>query len=201
MNEISAELGERIPASLALERLIDEAPADHFTLGWLVDTLGKNSFGFTLLLLGLLSAAPVGSMLPGFLLAALAPQMIAGCHSPIMPAFIANWRLPTRHLVRVARRAAPVVRRLESAIHPRWLVPLQGMKRLVGIVVFLLTLLVLLTPLPLSNIPPALVIVLISLGYIEEDGLFLTFGLAVATILLAATFVAIWGAFKIAGSH
>jgi hypothetical protein len=201
LNEILAELGERIPVSLALEKLIEEAPADHFTLGWLVDTLGKNSFGFIILLLGLLAAVPVGSMLPGFLLAALAPQMIAGCHSPILPQFIANRRLQTRHLKRLGRRATPMVRTLEGVIHPRWLVPLQAMKRMVGGMVFLLTMLVLLTPLPLSNVPPAFVIVLIALGYLEEDGLLLGVALALAVILLVAvTSMAIWGAFLIAGS-
>ena len=199
MNEILAELGERIPVSLALEKLIDEAPDGTFTLGWLVDTLGKNSFGFIVLLLGLLGTAPVGSMIPGLLLAALAPQMIAGCHSPILPRFIADWHLPTRRLVQVSRRAAPVVRKLESAIHPRWLMPLQAMKRIIGVVVFLLTLVLLLTPVPLSNVPPALLIVLVALGYLEEDGLLLAIGLVAAVLLFAAATMAVWGAVLIAG--
>jgi hypothetical protein len=201
LNEILAELGERIPASLALQKLIDEAPPEHFTLGWLVDNLGKNSFGFIVLLLGLLGTAPIGSIVPGFLLAALAPQMMAGCRSPVMPRFIAEWRLPTERLIQVGRRAVPMVRRLEGAIHPRWMLPLQAMKRVVGAVVFLLTMVVLLMPVPLSNIPPALVIVLISLGYLEEDGLLLAVGFAGALIVLAAAFMAVWGAVMIANGH
>jgi hypothetical protein len=47
------------------------------------------------------------------------------------------------------------------------------------------------TPLPLSNIPPALAIALISLAYLEEDGLLLAVGLvAGATVVTVMTFAA-----------
>ena len=48
------------------------------------------------------------------------------------------------------------------------------------------------TPLPLSNIPPALVIALISLAYLEDDGLLLAAGLLLATILVTIGSIAIW---------
>ena len=57
-------------------------------------------------------------------------------------------------------------------IHPRWSTPLDVTKRLVGAVVVMLNTILLLTPLPLSNVVPALVIALISLAYLEEDGAF-----------------------------
>jgi hypothetical protein len=47
-------------------------------------------------------------------------------------------------------------------------------ERAVGVMVLLLTLVVLLTPVPLSNIAPAIVISLISLAYVEQDGLLLS---------------------------
>jgi hypothetical protein len=44
-----------IPASIVLRRLHDEAPADHFTLGWLMGSLRKRSFG--IMVIGLIALA------------------------------------------------------------------------------------------------------------------------------------------------
>jgi hypothetical protein len=59
--------------------------------------------------------------------------------------------------------------------------------------VLLLTAVLLLTPVPLSNIAPAIVIVLISLAYIEEDGLLLCFALLTAVVLIGVASAAVWG--------
>ena len=44
-----------VPTSIVLQRLHDEAPADHFTLAWLMGSLGRRSFGIIMLLLGLVA--------------------------------------------------------------------------------------------------------------------------------------------------
>ena len=46
-------------------------------------------------------------------------------------------------------------------------------------------------PIPLGSVVPALVIALISLAYLEEDGLLLSIALLVAAIVLTVTFVAV----------
>jgi hypothetical protein len=46
----------------------------------------------------------------------------------------------------------------------------------------------------LSNIAPAIVIALISLAYLEEDGLLLCFGLLAAVVLISVASAAVWGA-------
>jgi hypothetical protein len=51
-----------------------------------------------------------------------------------------------------------VLRYLEKVIHPRWPTPLEATKRLVGIVVVILNTTLVFTPIPLSNVVPALVI-------------------------------------------
>lgn len=51
----------------------------------------------------------------------------------------------------------------------------------------------LLTPVPLSNVAPAMVISLISLAYIEEDGLLLSIGFLAAIILIGLGSAAVWG--------
>ena len=58
-------------------------------------------------------------------------------------------------------------------------------KRFVGIVVLSLTAALLLTPIPFSNIPPAVLVILIALAYIEEDGLLLCLAFLFAVILIS----------------
>jgi hypothetical protein len=60
--------------------------------------------------------------------------------------------------------------------------------------ILLLTAVLLLTPVPLSNVAPALVISLISLAYVEEDGLLLSVALLAAIILIGIGSAAVWGA-------
>jgi hypothetical protein len=183
-----------VPTSLVLQELLDEAPADHFTLEWLIGSLPDRSFGIVMLLLGVLAMVPVGSMLPGLLLAIVAAQMTVGRPGPVFPRRIATHPLPTRHLVRLGRQPIMVLKSLERVIRPRWPTPFGATKRVIGIVVFLLTSLILLAPLPLTNVPPAADIALISLAYIEEDGVLLAIGLTIAAIILAIATAAVWGA-------
>jgi hypothetical protein len=183
-----------VPTSLVLQELLDEAPADHFTLDWLIGSLPERSFGIVMLLLAVLAMVPVGSIVPGLLLAILAAQMTVGRQGPAFPRRVALHPLPTRHLVRMGRQSIQVLRQLERVIRPRWPTPFGATKRVIGIVVFLLTALILLAPLPLTNVPPAAVIALISLAYIEEDGVLLGIALTAALILLAIAAAAVWGA-------
>jgi hypothetical protein len=47
-------------------------------------------------------------------------------------------------------------------------------------------------PIPLSNILPAVLIALISLGYLEEDGVLLSISLLAAVVVLAVDLGLIW---------
>jgi hypothetical protein len=181
-----------IPTSVVLQQLHDEAPTDHFTLGWLMGSLRKRSFGIIMLLLALVAMAPGVSIVAGVLLMIPAFQMIAGQPAPVFPRRIAARPLPTRHLALLVQRAVPVLRYLETMIHPRWPTPLEATKRLVGTVVVILNTAVVFIPIPLGSVVPALVIALISLAYLEEDGLLLSIALLVAAIVLTVTFVGVW---------
>jgi len=64
-------------------------------------------------------------------------------------------------------------------------------KRLVGSIVLLLAI-SLIWPVPLINIFPALVIAMISLAYIEEDGLLLCISVVAALVSLAFTAAIVW---------
>ena len=166
-----------IPASVVLQRLHDEAPTEYFTLDWLMGSLRKRSFGIIMLLLAVVAMAPGVSIVAGLLLMIPALQMIAGRPAPIFPRRIAARPLPTRHLAALVQRAVPVMRYIERIIHPRWRTPLEATKRLDGATILILSVTVVFTPIPLSNVVPAFVIALISLAYLEEDGLLLSIAL------------------------
>lgn len=71
-------------------------------------------------------------MIPAF-------QMIVGKPAPTFPGGSASRLFPTWRLAALLQRAIPVLRYLERMIHPRWTTPLEATKRLVGIVVIMLS--------------------------------------------------------------
>lgn len=190
----SSDPGALVHTSVVLQRLQDEAPADHFTLDWLVASLRKRSYGMLMLVLALFAIVPGVSFVAGLLLMIPAFQMIAGRSAPVFPRRIAARPLSTRHLAAVVRRAVPVLRYTEKMVHPRWHTPLEATKRLVGIVVLILSVSLVAAPIPLGNVVPAVVIALISLAYLEEDGLLLSVALLAAVIVLTVMLVAVWEA-------
>jgi hypothetical protein len=193
-DEVPTGIKRRTPSSRLLEQVIGQAPADYFTVGWLTSTLQQRSFGFVMLFLGLLATIPVGSTLPGLMLAAMGVQLVAGRSEPVLPDFIRTRRLRTSHLRRLGRRAVQLLTYFEKAVHPRGPMIFEAMKPIVGVVVLLLTAVLLLTPVPLSNVAPAIVIALMSLAYVEDDGLLLCIALLAAIILIVIASAAIWGA-------
>jgi hypothetical protein len=179
-----------ILASVVLQRLHDEAPKAEFTLGWLIDHLHKRSFGIIMLMLAIVAVAPGVSIVAGLLLMIPAAEMIVGRHAPTFPRGLAERPLPTRHLLATLQRAVPVLRYLEKVSHPRWPTPHGATKRVVGIAVLILDISLVFIPIPLANVSPALVIALISLAYLEEDGLLLLIGLLIAAVVLTVELVA-----------
>jgi hypothetical protein len=186
---------KRIPTSEVLRELLVGAPSDKVSVRWLLDSLEERSFGIVMLLLGLLALLPGASAVVGVIVALPGVQMILARKAPIFPSFVSRRQVQTQDLARLIGRVEPVLRRLERVIRPRWITPIQATKRAVGALLLLLGAL-LLVPLPLSNIIPALVIVLLAFAYLEDDGVLLCVALAAALIALAIAGVMVWGTIK-----
>jgi hypothetical protein len=193
MQDIPTDTKKRGPSSRVLQEAIRQAPSEYVTVGWLTSTLHRDSFGIVMLCLGLLATTPVGSTVPGLILAVMAVQLIVSRGKSAFPHFIMTRRLPTKQLLWLGGLAMRVLKYLEKFVHPRWPRVFEAAKRAVGVMVLLLTLVLLLTPVPLSNVAPATVISLISLAYVEEDGLLLSVGFLAATILIGLGSAAVWG--------
>jgi hypothetical protein len=185
-----------VPTSAVLERLLADAPTDQVSLAWVLGRLRGRAFGFIMLLMGLVGLAPGASLFMGILLAFPAFQMILARESPALPRFIVRRTIATPQVARLARRAIPVFRRMELFIRPRWHTPFEATKRAVGFVVLLLAA-TLVWPFPFSHIIPALVIILVSFAYLEEDGVLLCVSLAAAIVSLSITAATIWAAVRV----
>ncbi|RJF88108.1 exopolysaccharide biosynthesis protein [Oleomonas cavernae] len=184
--------GPHTPTSTILERLISEAPAGDVTIAWLMNQLRPRSFGIILLLLGVCGMLPLLSPVAGLLLAVPAFQMIRADPGPIFPRRLSQRPVPTDKLAALLARLIPALRWLERFVRPRWPTPFQATKRVIGVVVLLLGL-GLFVPIPLSNVPVGLTIILVAFAYLEEDGVLLALSLAAALVLFAVGGVALWG--------
>ena len=190
--------GAAVPTSVVLEELFRDAPPDYVTIAWLIGSLHKRSFGLVMLLIALVGLAPGVSVFIGVLIGFPALQMILGQESPSLPPFIALRRIPTPKIAGLVHRAIPLLKRLETIIHPRWPTPFEATKRGVGLIVLLLAA-TLIWPFPFSHIIPALVIMLLSFAYLEEDGVLLCISLAAAIISFSITAATVWATVRATG--
>jgi len=145
-----------------------------------------------MLVLSIAAVAPGICVVAGPLLIVVAFQMIAGRAAPSFPHWIAGRPLPTKRLGVAIERTVPMLKHLEKIVHPRCPTPLKATKLVVGIAVVMLSMRMMLNPIPLSNILPAALIGLIALAYLEEDGLILSFSLLLGFVMLAVDLGLTW---------
>jgi hypothetical protein len=171
--------------SALLQDLLDHAQSDHFTLAWVAGSLQRQSFGTVVFLLAVAAGMMPGvAMVAGPVLLVPAIQMLVGYPTPMFPRCIAAPPLATSRLEAVLRRGLPLLRVVVTAVRPRLRLPQAITRRIVGLMVPLLTVRLVLSPIPLSNILPAALIALVSLGYLEDDGLIVVVGLSASAFVL-----------------
>ena len=173
-----------VAGSALLQKLHDRAPSGQFTLQWLIWRLRRESYPAIIFLLAIMAAVPGISLPAGLLLLVPTLQMIAGRPTPTFPRWIADRPLPTDILCKSLRRAIPILKVIEKAVRPRWPLAFSAASSVVGVVILLLTLRLVAWPLPLSNVVPAIVIGMIALSCLEQDGLMLMLTLLAGLIVL-----------------
>ena len=182
-----------VPVTATLTDLVNNLPGEHFTIEWLLGRLDRRSFGIIMLVMALVAMVPGISLLIGPLLAIPAFEMILGRSGPSFPRRIAVYPLRSSALTGIVKRALPLLATLERIVHPRWPISPGLSRRAAGLAILALSGLFL-APLPLIQIIPALLVALIALAYLEEDGLLLCLSILGAIILLLAATAAVWGA-------
>jgi hypothetical protein len=172
--------------------MLDQAKNAHVSVSWLIEQLGERSFGLTFFLMALIALVPGASTVVGVLIAWPAIQMVLGHRAPLLPDIIARRHIEVGKLARAIRILLPRLQWFERLIRPRWPTLFQATKRLTGILTLLVGL-TLISPVPFSHVVPALVIMLLALAYLEEDGIALLVALTAALLSLTATAAAVWG--------
>jgi hypothetical protein len=159
----------RIPTSVVLEALLQDAPLDWVTLDWIVAHLSERSIAF---------------------------QMILARPGPILPRIVASRRVSTPRLARLIEGVVPVLKHIERLVRPRWQTPFKATKRAVGFIILLLGA-TLLAPIPFSHVIPAIVIMLLAFAFLESDGVLLCVALLAGIISFCTTIAAAWGAIAV----
>src|ERR1700761_9053179 len=174
-----------------LEQLVAKAPDTPVDLEWLLGHLEKRSFGLIVLLLGLLVIIPGVATIAILAIFFPAVEMMLGRSTPRFPRFLSKRPFDFHRFKRVTEKIRPVLRAIERVSRPRWTLPHAVAGRLVGAIIFVLALSAL-WPLPLASVVPGIVMVLIAIAYLQEDGLLLLVGVAAATLSLLAFGWTVW---------
>jgi hypothetical protein len=171
-----------------LQNLLQQSSGETIRLGELMQSLGSRAFGPTLLICALPEALPLPiagvSAIIGTPLVIFSAQLLLGYSSPWVPRWLANRTVKRTDFERITRQILRHLYRFERVIRPRWQFATSPLvERLLGLL-FLVLAFVIVLPIPFGNMLPAIVIVVISLGLIEADGVLVIVGTIAALIIL-----------------
>ncbi|MDD3181734.1 MAG: exopolysaccharide biosynthesis protein [Alphaproteobacteria bacterium] len=150
---------------------------EDLTVGQFLPLLGVHGFVFFILVLGLLNIAifmlPGLSIVFGIPMVILAVQMLLGLQAPIFPAYVRRHPIQGSVLRKGLQMAAFALEKIEPAIKPRLCyLTHPRIIRFHSVVALLLAFMVAI-PIPFINIPPTIGIILLSIGLMQRDGVFI----------------------------
>ena len=189
---------ERLPISQILENIAKNWDEETITLNGLMDYLGDRSYGLMIVLLAVPNLLPVSvpgiSIILGIVIMSMCTQMWRNYEHPILPKIVADKEVPFEPFAQVIYRSLPIFRFAEKLLKPRHSFMFsRKAEKIIALVIFFAAFTMML-PVPLGNPPPASCLILLALGLIEKDGIFVYIG-CVATVLstILLTFMS-WGA-------
>ena len=176
---------QRQPLSAVLRELC-EASDDHpVTIGEIVQMFGRRAFGALLFIFAIPNALPLppgSSSILGLPVLLLAPQVAIGFRRPWLPQFIDQRQIKASDLQKLFSKIIPRLESIEKVSRPR-LTFLFGPigDRIIGVICTLLAV-VLIFPIPLGNLAPAICIGALALGLFQRDGVIALIGYAVFVV-------------------
>lgn len=164
-----------------------------FSIAEILRILSGKGRPFLLILLSLLFCQPIqipGLSTPfGLAIALIGLRMVFG-KGIWLPKRLLSKKISTHLLKKVIQKTLATIGKVKSWVHPRldWVCHSTVMQKLNGVMIFILGLILALPlPIPFSNLTIAWSIFLISLGILEDDGIFVLLGY----LLFLITFVVI----------
>ena len=184
MSEATSDPAAQATLSAMLQTLALDDSRERIAVGDLLTALGDRALAALLFVFAVPNVLPVPpgtSTLLGAPLVFLAAQLAFG-RRPWLPGVIARRTMTRSDFAALVTRIGPWLARAEKLLRPRAIaLALPPMEYLVGLVCLLLAL-VLVLPVPLGNMLPALAISLLALGILARDGLWIAAGLVTAAV-------------------
>jgi hypothetical protein len=180
---------KRASLSQRLSELADDPSRERVSTTDLLELMPGQALAALILIFAapnVVPAPPGLSAILGWPLIYLSWQQMMG-HRPWLPPLVARQSVSRSVFARLMRRVTPGMAALERLLRPRIEVLVSPMaERLVGAICLVLAV-VLLLPVPLGNMPPALAISVMMLGLLERDGLWVGIGivLGIASFAIA----------------
>ncbi len=197
MNELPTQLPKGAhgqPLSVVLFRLAHEGDSDRVSIGNLLAALGDRAIGALMFVFAAPNVVPAPPGLSGILgapLVFLAAQLMLGM-KPWLPGVITRRSIARDDLQTLVRRLSPWLARAEKLLRPRWsTLTHPPLEYAVGLLCFVLAVVIVL-PIPLGNILPALALSMLALGVLERDGLWVIAGTATAAFALTVVSGVVW---------
>ncbi len=177
-----------------LDRIARE-PASTLPLGDLLDAFSERAFGL-FLLIALLPAflpLPAGAgAVSGPLVALAGLQLLAQAEHPWLPRWLQRRPIAVASIARLHARLAKPLAWLERVSSPRWptIIDHSAPKAVTGLLLVLLGL-ILALPIPFTNYPFGLVLLVFAVALIERDGrmLAVAWGLGIAQLIVVGILV------------
>jgi hypothetical protein len=186
--------------SAMLHQLALDDSRDRIAVSDLLTALGDRALAALLFVFAVPNVLPVPpgtSAILGAPLVFLAAQLALG-RRPWLPAVIAGRTMTRTDFAALVRRVGPWLARAERLLRPRAArLALPPMEYLVGLVCLSLAV-VLVLPVPLGNMLPALAISLLALGILERDGAWILAGLATAAVSFVVVSGVVFAMIKLA---
>lgn len=174
-----------------------ESTHQPLTVGEVLDLASEHGYGLLFAGLALPTLVPVlppgTAAVIGLLVAALGLQRALGLRRPWLPGWVRRASLRPSVVGFLRSKAIPVLERFERSSRKRLEVGVtEPLYRTAALGVVLLGVLMFL-PIPFFNTLPAMVVLLVGIGFLRQDGLYLLAGSAVALVLAVAIAVLVVG--------
>jgi hypothetical protein len=177
--------GATIKTTSSILKTLAESEKEQLSFGEVIDATRSRAHGFGLLLFALPETIPLpvpsASIFLAIPIVLIAAHLAAFGEGPGLPQRLLRQTIPVSVIQKVSKYVGPVLEKIEHVSHPR-LHAIAARERLLGVVCLLLGI-ILLAPIPLGNLAPAIGIAVIALGMMQRDGVLILIGLGLALAL------------------
>lgn len=175
--------------SSVLRSALDTDQDGYVTVGEVLDRVAERGFGLLLFVVAIPTLIPVlppgASGVVGMIYIALGAQIVAGLAHPWLPRRVRSHRLSPKAVNAIKERGVSLMERIEKMSRPRWLfVENSLLIRLLALLI-ILNGIILFLPIPFMNTLPAMGILVMGIGLLNRDGVFLLAGGVLGSISIS----------------